>query len=351
MPASPLAPRRAAHAVEVGGKLLVFGGTPAPACPTGADCDTPTEAPFDDAAAYDPATKSWTELARSPVPIGYASSVVAGDIVYLLVAPFGSSHPSARNAFLSYDATRDRWTELALPPSPLYRLLAPSHDAVVAYQHSQENGIEEDFVYSPTDDTWAELPPDPLRPAYDRWMVWSDAGLVLTGLPHVANPGAERPSLYGAALLNASNDGWKRFPDSEITGYNPEWSWTGERVLNASTERSDGGETNNWGRTYFAGGMLDPRTGEWSALPDVPDGYGGFTGINASGDRYATAGGGWVFDAAESRWLELSKPNDAPEGEAAAAWVGDELFVWGGVRYEGSDGVLLDDGWSWTPTS
>ena len=51
LPKSPLEPRHATHAVSAGGRLLLFGGTPAPACPPGADCITPTEAPYSDAAA------------------------------------------------------------------------------------------------------------------------------------------------------------------------------------------------------------------------------------------------------------------------------------------------------------
>jgi hypothetical protein len=326
---------------------LLFGGTAAPACPPNADCETPTEAPFSDGAAYDPQTQSWTSLAPSPVPIGYATSAVLGDDVYLLVAPFGSSHETARSAFLTYDTADDEWEELELPPNPLYRMLIATEDRLVAYQHSQEDRIEGDFAYDEGSASWSELPADPLRASYDRSMVWTDEGLVLLGIELVPNPGAAEPSLYRAAIF--TDDEWRRLPDSEVMGYNPVWSWTGGRVLNAAIERGDGGETNNWGRTYFAGGMLDPSTGEWSSLPEVPDAPGPLTGIFASGERYASAGGGWVFDADGERWLELTRPPGAPDGEHAHAWVGDELIVWGGVRWEGSKGVLLDDGWSWSP--
>jgi hypothetical protein len=314
----------------------------------GADCGTPPVAPFSDGAAFDPRTRSWTELAPSPVPIGYARSAVVGDVVYLLVAPFGSSHRSARDAFLAYEMTRDEWTELELPPDPRYRQLVADDRAVVAYQHSQETGVEKDFVYDPRTSSWSELAPDPLQPSYDRWMVATSEGPVLTAIDIVPDPGATEPSLYRAAVFD--DDGkWRRLPDSEVMGYNPEWFWTAGRVVNPSIESGDGGETNNWGRTYYAGGILDPRRGQWSTLPDTPTTRGDFTGIYAGGPRYATAGGGWAFDGETSRWLELSRPTGAPESEAAATWVGDELFVWGGVRYEGSDGILLDDGWSWAP--
>lgn len=345
LPASPLAPRWGAHAVEVDGKLLVLGGTGAPACPPTADCITPKEPPYSDGAAYDPATETWTRLAPSPVPIGYASSAVMDETVYFLVAPFRSSHPTARDAFLSYDAARNEWSELELPPSPDHRILAATDSLVVAYQGSQESAVLGDFGFDPASRRWSRMPADPLRASYDRSMVWTDHGLVLLALEHVPNPGAEEPSLYRAALLE--DDEWRRLPDSEVVGWNPMWSWTRNRVLNASTERADGGETNNWGSTYFAGGMFDPATGEWASLPNVPDGHGPFTGIYASNHRYGSAGGGWIFDAEERSWLELTRPPGAPDGDHAHAWVGDELVVWGGVRWEGSEGVLLGEGWSW----
>jgi len=345
LPASPLAPRWGAHAVEVNGKLLVLGGTGAPACPLNADCITPKEAPYSDGAAYDPGTQTWAGLSQSPVPIGYASSAVLNEKVYLLVAPFRSSHPTARDAFLSYDTVRDEWRELQLPPTPEYRFLTATDSAIVAYQGSQENAFLGDFVFDPASDTWSRMPADPLHASYDRSMVWTDHGLVLLGLENVPNPGAEGPSLYRAAVF--ARDEWRRLPDSEVVGWNPMWSWTRDRVVNASTERADGGETNNWGRTYFAGGMLDPATGEWASLPNVPDGHGPFTGVYANNERFGSAGGGWVFDAEEGTWLELTRPPGGPDVDHAHAWVGDELVVWGGVRWEGSDGVLLDQGWSW----
>jgi hypothetical protein len=176
-------------------------------------------------------------------------------------------------------------------------------------------------------------------------MVWTDEGLVLTGLENVPNPGAEGPALYRAALLTDGK--WKSFGTSEIFGYDPEWSWTAGLVLNPSNERGDGGETNNWGKTYNAGGTLDPTTAEWGLLPDPPQGRGEFEGVSAAGDRYAVAYSGWVYDALDQRWLHLTRPDDGPELDMGAAWLDDELYVFGGVRRDGREGEILDDAWVW----
>lgn len=348
MPDSPLSARYASHAVSIDEKLFVVGGTAAEPCPPNASCIEPTEAPFADGAVYDPGHEAWADIADAPAPVGYGSSAVVGEKLYLLLNGYGSSHPSVQAAFLSYDPAQDRWEEHSLPPNHGERILSSAGPNVVAFQSTQENGVKGDFVYDTNKDEWSELPADPLRESFDRWMVWTDEGLVLLGIENVPQPGSARPAVFRAALLQADGT-WKRFRDSEIFGFNPMWSWTAGQVLNASAERADGGETNNWGRTYFAGGTFDPSTGRWGSLPDTPKESGEFQNIYAAGDRYAVAYSGWVFDAQEQRWLHLSRLQGAPDGDTAAAWVVDELFVWGGVRWDGSDAVVLNDGWAWDP--
>lgn len=347
LPDSPLAARRSAHAFAIDHKLMIVGGTAAEPCPVGADCGEPSEAPFSDGAVYDPDQARWTEIADAPLPIGYGTGAVADGRLYLLITDGGSTHPEVRRAFVSYDPGRDVWAELEAPPDDPTLMLAPAGDDIIAYQSTQENGVTADLIYNPDDQSWSELPRDPLRPSFDRSIVWTDAGLVLLGIEVVPNPGSKEPSFYRAAILDGSGR-WVRLPDSEVIGWNPQWSWSAGQVVNASIESADGGEVNGWGRSYPAGGMLDPITKEWAPLPSVPARAGDFTGIYAFGGSRALVGSGWTFDAASGGWLELSRPDGAPESEAAAAWVGDELFVWGGVRFARNEGELLGDGWRWS---
>lgn len=344
--ASPLSARYASQAATIGDKLYIIGGTAAEPCPPNADCTEPPDPFFTDGATYDPQTQTWADIADAPVPIGYGSSAVVNGTFYVLVNGYGSSDPSVRPAFLSYDPERDHWEELAPPPRQRERILTSAGPRVIAFQESQENGVEGDLMYDADTDEWSELTPDPLRPAYDRWMVGTDRGLVLTAISLEPRE-PDEPNLYAAALLRDGE--WGSLGESETFGYNPVWSLTAGRVLNASNERADGGETNNWGRTYHAGGTLDPATGQWELLPDPPQDRGEFEGINTAGDRYSVADSGWVYDARDERWLHLTRPRGGPDGEMSAAWLGDELYVWGGVDWQGSEGVILDQGWVWHP--
>lgn len=347
LPKSPLSARYASHLVAIEGKLYVIGGTAADPCPPNASCIGPTQASFSDGAAYDPETQSWTTIADAPDPIGQGSSAVIDGVLYLLVHEYLATEEVTHSSFLAYDPSRDAWNQLSLPRKPLHRQLVSTGPKVVAFQGSQENGVEGDFAYDPATDTWSELPLDPLHESFDRWMVWTDEGFVLTGLENVPQPGSEGPALYRAALL--ANGKWTAFGESEIFGYNPEWSWTGGTVLNSSNERGDGGETNNWGKNYNAGGTFDPATGEWGLLPNPPHGRGEFEGFSAAGERYAIAYSGWVYDAIDQRWLHLTRPDDGPEVDVGAAWLGDDLYVFGGVRWDDSEAVILEDAWMWSP--
>ena len=292
--------------------------------------------------------------------------------MYLLVPGFdlapkseGGQSSSNEPAFLSYSQTDDRWTELPLPPGNSARLsLVTAGDKVVGYQRTQErvgpdfvpdpHEVEPDLIYDPASRTWAELPLDPLLPSFGRSMVWTERELVLLGNEVVPSPGAEQPSLIRAAALDLATGQWRRFPDSEILGYAPTWFWAGERIVNPSVGSIDGGQVNNWGRSYPFGGALDPVTGQWSPLPDpppelVPDPRGEppgwVVGAVAGGDMVVGIQG-VALDVATETWAQLERPTGGADELQTTVWAEDRLFVWGGVR---EAATLVDQGWTWTP--
>jgi hypothetical protein len=347
MPQGPLSARHAANAFWVDGTLLVIGGTEADPCPPGAGCTEPEIGPRRDGAAFDPATNEWRRIADAPVPVGDAFGAVVGDRLYLLVGG------ERRSAFLSYTPKSDTWRELASPiKEPAFRFLVQFGDDVVAYESSQERGVRGDLLYDTASDSWSELPLDPLAETFDRGMVWAGDEIVLLGIPNVPNPGVE-PSIYRAAALNRDLE-WRRLPDPEVVGHNPVWHFAGDVVVNASTVELDGGETNNYDRSYPTGGIFDPATERWSDLPNPPEhDYQAFrdhvTSIYVGGEQMVTDGNGWALDVPTGEWMALGRPEEGPESEMAAAWMDDRLVIWGGVTWDTPKGRLHDDGWIWEP--
>src|SRR5690606_15246349 len=107
----PLPPRSGAAVVYADDELFVFGG-----------------GPHTDAAAYDPATDQWREIADTPLGEGgwgpegrpveavwTGSEIVAVSREPMLDLATGGPHP--RHA-ASYDPENDRWQLLPSPPPP-----------------------------------------------------------------------------------------------------------------------------------------------------------------------------------------------------------------------------------------
>jgi heat shock protein HslJ len=226
---------------------------------------------------------------------------------------------------------------------------------VLAARGERRAGDPPDHFYDPGTRTWTPVAEDPLGPGFDRIYVDTPAGLVLTAKELVPNPGVE-PTFVRAAVLDLTAQRWSRLPDSEQVG-GWRWTWTGRRMVDATLGEVDGGEVNNYGRSYPIGGVLDPFTGEWGPLPNAPASpSGNYPGlepggwpVDAFGGRFTAAEGRLYDDRAET-WTVLPRPDGGPTVPGSAVWAGERLVVLGGVDYDGEpNGVLSDTAWLYTP--
>lgn len=358
LPAAPLGPRETALGVWTGHETLVMGGSDAPPCPPTADCVAPAEPPLRDGAAFDPARRVWRRIADAPVAFSDAVGAVVRDVVYVL-APGMSGRPGAPPAFLAYRPAEDRWERLPFPPGEAYRALTAAGARVVAHSTSDEYGAEPDLVFDPRTGRWSELPDDPLPPSFDRSMAWAGGLLVLFGKEIVSNPGSEEPALALAAALDLETGRWRRLPDSEtLDAYAGQVRWfeVGGRLINPAPGYLDGGEVNGWDRPYPHGGVLDPRTGEWSDLPARPEAalddtaYG--AGLVAGEAAHYYDYRGFVLDAEANDWIRIpALPESDDVSGRTVAPAGRSLLVFGGTRWrrDTTRAELLDDAHLWTP--
>jgi hypothetical protein len=338
---APLSPRYDAGAFWTGSEVLVIGGRDDEPCPPNADCARPADAGLSDGAAYTPAIDRWRGISPAPVPLVRPLGVVVVQTLFVL---------DRERGFLAYDLAADAWTRLAPPDVPgSVSGLVGLGDKVVAVRGSDENGPLADAIYDPASAVWAPLPDDPLGPSFDRTMVATPDGLVLTAVPLVEQPGSAEPSLYRAASLDGATLAWSRLPDSEVVAGAPLWGWAGGLVVNADLGSADGGAVNGWGRSYPFGGMLDPATGAWGVLPDAPVRTGPLQGYSATGDPWALSSAGVVLHVPSRSWQPVPAPPNAPDGTAAVTWAADRLFLWGGVSWNAGAGMLLGVGWVWSP--
>lgn len=357
LPESPLSPRHEATAAWVDGSLLVFGGRDTDPCPPNADCPLPEEPPLQDGARFDPVSRSWTGIESLPVGVGFASTAVLGETVYVWAS--GTAGASDEPVFLAYDAGEDRWDELPLPPDAAeqwFHLEAGDGEVLFA-QGSHENGWRPDLRYDPDERAFTELPEDPLAPSFDRDLTHVGERLVLTGIDVTESPGgADGPARYRAATWT-EEDGWAELPEGDVVGWDPSWLAVESRIVNPTPGGTDGGETNSYDRVHPYGGILDPETGEWSELPDAPDAEPDEEALHVQGsvgdEELLVSAAGWALLPGSEQWVWPGRPDGGPEsGEAVT--VGDGgLYVFGGTRWSGSadaqSAELLETAWVYVP--
>ena len=347
LPDPPLSARQGSTAMAVGHVILIVGGDDAPPCPPNADCAAPAH-PLADGAAWDATTRTWHSIAPAPVPIGTAQAAVIDNTAYLWVPSVAAAAPS----FLAYDAVEDAWDVLPIPPNlpkASVRLVATS-SSIIAYLPTHELGDRVDQVFSIATETWSPLPGDPLTPSFDRTIVAAGERVVAIGVELVPNPG-QRPPVYRAAILDPATGTWRRLADAPIVGNDATWFVAGSRIINPTLGGADGGQTNNWGRVFPFGGMLDLEGEAWVVLPQ-PAGSGSFGGPPAAGAGYVVSREGWALNVEELAWVLVGRPDGGPESGGAAAWADGNLVLFGGVRFGGNGGnggTLIGGAWEWLP--
>lgn len=331
--ASPLSPRWEAHGTWVAGRYLVLGGYSDFMCPANAACKI--HAWLTDGALYDPAANSWTTIAPLPVEgAGADSPVTLGSSVYLLAD--GSAKGSRE--LLRYDTEENAWTGYPVPDKAGDQLVA-TDSSLVLLSSTDEFGAATDEVFDPATGAFAALPDDPLGPSFDRSAVWTGDRLLLSAHDLVDNPGSEEPSLMRLAELDTNLTTWRDLGTTKLLG-SAARSANG-RVVWPSLGSADGGEVNNWGKSYDYGGIFDPGTGAWSALPTPPS-PGGLAGSwLVAGERVEVDG--QLLDPALLTWTTV--PELPTRQEAGVTMLGgpDGVLAWGGGSYQAptADGYLL----------
>ena len=315
----PLTPRSNAAGAWLNGEFYVVGGQSDPPCPPNASCVAPDQL-LKDAAAYNPATNTWRRIADAPVALSGGNPVVVGGWLYLQrdYGPDGKVY--------AYDTTTDVWLQL---PSPAGGgVLVALGDRLAGVAWSTEEAGTFDELLDPATGQWTRLPADPLKASYERTLVWVN-GRGLLFAKDVRTQSSARAPVFRVAELDLSAGRWRTLPDTDVVGVGG--LAVGDLVVFPEPGSYDGGEADNWGRSYPAGGIYDPASGKWSRLPGPARWADGLSVMGSSVAGVRMLGNGRLLDPVERTWTTVPAP---PAGN-----------LLGQTVVAGPDGILLFGGW------
>ncbi len=187
LPPSPLLGRHATG-VWTGSEMVIAGGRGYDRPPTQ---HTPNLVHFADAAAYDPATRTWRKLPPMPVPRGGGYYTLTYSAVWdgteMLViggtrAPSVEAEPLARG--VAYDPATNAWRWLAPMEFPRTGFVSGwAGDQLVVWGGLGANGTipPNGETYDPSTNAWTALPRAPLRARVEAVGVWSGTQMLIWG--------------------------------------------------------------------------------------------------------------------------------------------------------------------------
>ncbi len=336
--------------VWTGREMLVFGRAQ-PHPPRSVDV----------AAAYNPRSRTWRTLAPLPGPTGNFEggySAVWTGTRMLVSGPFD---------FQAFDPRTNRWRRLA----PEYGggagglVIWSGRELIDWGGGCCGDASAGGKAYNVSRNTWRTMAPAPLAPSQQPIGAWTGRELIVfvSGIDPDGKP--YPAALARAAAYNPDTDTWRRIAPLPAPRTGATAVWDGHEVLvvgGAGAAR--GAKPAALATTGFA---FDPLTNRWRQLPPMRSGRTqaamAWTGTRLlvwGGRRTAGAGipatpnRGTAYAPAANRWSIMPGTPLLGRLDPAAVWTGRSLIVWGGQRPKsplGSGTRSFADGAAFTPST
>jgi len=332
-----LAPRGGHSVSWTGTEMLVWGGW---------SDETATES-YADGAAYNPATRTWREIATSPLTgRGYHTAAWTGD--RLLIVGGQSDPGTVVDDGASYDPTTDTWETITPsgvlhePATPVAVETAWTGQGLVLWYRDQ-GAVRS---YDPTIDLWTDLP-DLNLPRSE-----SLGAIHWTGTELVALAGEGPGAMSAATLRPGADEAWSELPpvsfETDCCASDPFPSNSAVVDGQLVVWSRSGGDASTF--------ILDLTDRTWTEIATIPVSSceGHFLPLALESQILVidtclndTTGGAAVYDSATQTWEVLQVGPDGQANLGEAVWTGREVLVvatccfgapdlgfeWAGVRY------------------
>lgn len=330
-PKPPLSPRYGSTTVWTGTSLLVWGGVD----------NRKGETTYNDGAAYNPATRTWTAMPASPLsPRLNTFAVWTGNQALF----WGGDGLSPLMNGATYDPASRTWA--MIPPSPLRA--DPQNRQTVAWTGTTMIVIEgqKGAAYSPADRSWTAIPDLPQVTGWELTATsaaWTGSQVVawVASESHSANSTSGHATAY---TWRPGNPDWTPLPASAA------YPWPGRTdapIGGRLLFMGPGGEclpgSSCPARNYFPGYWFDPSSATWTALPPTFSGGSGpavWTG--SAMVTFATTAGAnppnlpagsapadavAAFDPSTGDWTNMANSPITDLTYATLTWTGHQLIM------------------------
>jgi hypothetical protein len=357
LPKAPIDGRAGHTAIWTGREMVIWGGS------TDFDSD-----PFNDGAAFDPATRTWRMVPAAPFAPRYDARafwtgremiIYGGTDLEGVILDDGAA----------WDPATNRWR--AVPASPLGprdgSVLAWAGDRLIVWGGSTvlPDGAPEDAetevkndgsAYVPATDTWVPVPAAPIVARTGADSVWTGTRFIVTGGYH---EGDEDDRLDGAAFDPLSGT-WTRIADRPTPGSCGggavcEGHWTGKVALFPVSGVAYDPAADRWSTIATAPPREAPAPGEpivWTGQRLITWGISGeevddpdFDSTDPNTADAPPPVKGAAYDPVADRWQTITVGPLSSRVIHTAVWTGEEMLVWGGM----SGDVALGDGAAYRP--
>lgn len=305
-----------------------------------------------------PKTVARVRVRRAVTVVGASCLAIA-----LLAAPFIVVRLTTRSnrghSLTPPAAAAGEWTHIpAAPLDPLHHLpdnafWADEEFLVITGGHSSDS-VEHMEIgrFDPTHEQWvpAAQPPLEWRDGYSS--VWTGSELLVWG------GASEGGALADGAAYNPQTNRWTMMPPSPLAARTGQSAvWTGGVLL------IQGGSTccsSSTSEIFDDGATYDPATRVWERIPPAPGGGRTEAAIAWSGSHVLIWGGvdrtellsdGLSYSPSSNEWSRI--PPAPLEGRVnmGAVWTGQEFLIWGGSSLTDGDEPTFADGAAYNPTT
>jgi N-acetylneuraminic acid mutarotase len=245
--------------------------------------------------SYDISSDRWREGAPLPIAVNHPGVAALRGRLYLLGGNLSGDEKSRH--LYRYNPDRDRWTRLRDAPTArgALGLVAIGRKLYAAGGYTEtDSTVRRLEIYDAEDDRWrrgTKMPTGRNHVGAAR----SKGMMVVTG----GRPGPVHGGLDTVELYDPKRDRWSTMPDLATAR-------SGHAAVAVGGRRGGrvvvfGGEELDGGTTIEQAEVFDPRSGDWSALPEMVTPRHGVGGAAKDDRVYAVEGGplpGLAFSSA-----------------------------------------------------